>query len=325
MATKKRAAAQGTRRRLSLSRASNVSGNQMMLGKMPALTAAARLEAMGDKGSARQLRSAVRSMNKNPQFAKVAAKWFEPKAYQWTEHAHGYVPNDAKDSGEGISIVSALTIEADATLKASPIKITLDTLRTFQYPGGGEHQVLFNFEGQHQTTDADQQSVKFAQTYRARDTTGAGVSGYPIFTGLRPPAEGVMFSIKTTNVRSSSDQKILTFLGSGVFKEGLKLASAANPVVPIVAGFATGIADAFARRNDDAVVQEFLLGLDFSSSKSRAKLREGVYISVQVPDAAAWNWADFRFRESQVVLKGSPTKRPPVNYVIFSVSKVAAK
>lgn len=294
-----------------------------VLGAMRARDAARYLETLGDKKTSKALLR-VAEHNGNVRFRSISERMLgmKPRAYQYTEHAFGFVDNAAAMANGACEISDAREIAPDDELRNLPIKITLDTLRTFEYPGGGEHQVLFNFEAQHQSNGDDSQAVKFAQTYRARDGSGVGVSGYPIFIGLRPAHEGVGFTVTTTNVKSGDDQRILGFLGSGVFKEGLKLTTGVNPVIPVVAGFATGIAEAFARRNENKPVQSFYLGLDFSGAVSRAKLREGVYICVQVPDLGSWDWSKLRFRGSQIVFQENLTKRIELNYLIFSVSKI---
>src|SRR5262249_36509171 len=120
------------------------------------------------------------------------------------------------------------------------------------------------------------------------------------------------------------DQNLLGFLKSDVFKKGLELINATNPALPVVSGFATGIVEAFAHRNDNVPVQNFFMGLDFSGIASRAQLREGTYIAVQVKNAAAWDWSQWVFKRSngQIVSKASTSTSIPFNFIEFSVSKM---
>ena len=66
------------------------------------------------------------------------------------------------------------------------------------------------------------------------------------------------------------------------------------------------------------------MGLDFSGVQSRAQLREGSYIAVHVADAAAWDWSQWVFKRSngQIVSKQTPGQGVPLNYVVFSVSRM---
>lgn len=74
-----------------------------------------------------------------------------------------------------------------------------------------------------------------------QEGSGAGITGHPVFMGLKVEDEGVSFKCFTINVKNEDDQKILGFLGSDVFKKGLQLVNTVNPAVPIIFGFATGL------------------------------------------------------------------------------------
>jgi hypothetical protein len=88
--------------------------------------------------------------------------------------------------------------------------------------------------------------------------------------------------------------------------------------------FATGITEAFAKRNENIPVQNFDMGLDFSSIPTRVKLKEGAYIAVQVCDIASWDWSQWAYNVNNgtVVVTATPTKGVLNNYVVFSVSKI---
>jgi hypothetical protein len=95
------------------------------------------------------------------------------------------------------------SVKGDKTLKKKDvkIKITLDRLRVFEYPGKGTHMILFDFYAEHQTdTAAERQDLHFTQNYRVRQGGGAGISGYPVFVGLRVGEEGVSFKCSTINL-----------------------------------------------------------------------------------------------------------------------------
>jgi hypothetical protein len=196
-------------------------------------------------------------------------------------------------------------------------------LRVFDYPGKGRHNVLFDFSAQHQGTDtAAADTLHFNQTYKVNEADEAGVTGRPVFSGLRVGPDGVFFAGYTVNVSNDDDDKMLAFLDGDVFKKGLELVNSVNPLVPMVSGFAQGIAKGILARNKDIPVQKFEIGLDFDTSTSvGAKLREGAYIVVQAPQN--WNWADWQYDVSRgmFVSKSDPTQPVPFNYVVFKVSK----
>ena len=316
--TPKRATSSSARARHATAARSSI----QVLGNMKTSEVAQHLKAIGDVDLARNLtRIPPREKNRRFSLLKWGGKKPDP-VYRYTEHAFGYLPRAAGKAD--VSISDAGNVEADTTLKGAAVKVTLDRLRVFAYPGGGTHTILFDFRAQHQTSDqGESQDLRVAQHYRVQDGGGAGISGYPVFIGLKVGNEGVSFRCSTVNVSNEEDQKILRFLGGDVFKKGVQLINQANPVVPIVTAFATGIIETFAQRNDNVGVQDFFLGLDFSGIATRAQLREGSYIAVQVPDLAAWDWSKWVFRPATgQIVSAQDGKSVPLNYVVFSVSKL---
>jgi hypothetical protein len=67
------------------------------------------------------------------------------------------------------------------------------------------------------------------------------------------------------------------------------------------------------------------MGLDFSDVAFRARLAEGSYLAVQIPEQLqqVWDWADWIYQPTsgQVVRKDDPGQLIPFNYVVFSVSR----
>jgi hypothetical protein len=53
---------------------------------------------------------------------------------------------------------------------------------------------------------------------------------------------------------------------------------------------ASGLARGMASRNKNVAVQEFHMGLDFSNVPTRARLAEGSYIAVQIPEGEQWTY-----------------------------------
>jgi len=290
---------------------------------MKGLEAAKLLESIGDKARATEVRNEVKANKSDTQLSLLWQGSKKPKAYEYTNHAFGFIPADAAGGQQLVDIKEAGNIAPDASLKGRNIKITLDRLRVFEYPGGGVHQVLFDFFGRHQTPGSEE-DIHFSQTYRALEGQGAGITGYPVFVGLKVGAEGVKFRVRTINVKNEDDEKLLAFMNSDPFKNGLQLINATNPMSSVVTKFATGIVDGIAKKDRNIPVQEFDMGLDFNAGiRTRAKLSEGSYIVVQEPEIA-WDWTKWAYSPAtgQVVSRTDPTKTIPYNYIVFSLSKI---
>ena len=308
---------------LALSSSPVLAQQKLLIGQMKASEAAKLLDSVGDKGRAAEVRNAVKASKADMQLSLLWWGNKEPKAYEYTNHAFGFIPTDAAGSQQLVDIKEAGNIAPDASLKDKSIKITLDRLRVYEYPGGGVHQILFDFFGRHQTPGSDE-DIHFSQTYRAQEGQGAGITGYPVFVGLKVGKEGVKFRVRTVNVKNEDDEKFLAFMNSDPFKNGLQLINATNPLSPVVTNFATGVVDAIAKKDRNIPVQEFDMGLDFNAGiRTRAKLSEGSYIVVQEPEIA-WDWSKWTYSPAtgQVVSKADPTKTIPYNYIVFSLSKM---
>lgn len=73
----------------------------------------------------------------------------------------------------------------------------------------------------------------------------SGKQGLFILKGLRVPNNGIDFHLNTTYIANKSEEKVVKFLTSGIFKSGIELISSANSVVKQVSGYATGITEYF--------------------------------------------------------------------------------
>ncbi|GMV03721.1 MAG: hypothetical protein AMXMBFR53_00030 [Gemmatimonadota bacterium] len=289
-----------------------------VIGALPALAAAGKLDELGDVVNADGIRMAAAGVEAMT-YAALDWPWEKTPVHRYTAHAFGYLP-PAPYATSRVDIEDAGNITADKKLRGKRIKVTLDRLRVQDYPGSGQHMILFDFYARHQTDTVDQ-DVRFNQVYRVQEGSGAGISGYPVFIGLKVGEEGVAFRCYTVNVENNDDQRILSFLDSDVFKKGLELLNTVNPVVPVVSEFATGITKAFANRNKNVPVQDFFLGLDFSGIGTRAQLRQGSYIAVQTPDLV-WDWTPWQYAPSNGQIVGRDGGAMPFNYVVFSVSQM---
>lgn len=246
-----------------------------------------------------------------------------PKPWGYTSHQFGFIPLLTPGGQAQLAIKQAATISPDTSLQNGQIRITLDRLRVFEYPGNGRHKILFTFSAQNSIANGvATENATFSQNYEVLQGQGAGIAGYPVFVGLHVPANGVAFQVHTTNVSNDDDEKVIGFLNGSTFQNGLKLLDSANPAIPVVSGFATGLLKDFESRHENVGVQDFFMGLDFSATPSGVRVAQGSYIVVQAPDEG-WNWDNWVWdvAKGQVVNKtnGTPV---PFNYVVFSIVKM---
>ena len=298
-----------------------------VLGKLPRLQAVAKLRDVGEDEDAAALESAGSGVDHPPdvdRFADGNTWWpFRDRAWQHTAHAFGFVASRLV-TGESLPIRHAGDIVGDAALKSKRIKITLDRLRVAAYPGSGTHRVLFDFYAQNQVPGGVEH-LHFNATFRAREGEQAAIVGYPLFVGLNVGPEGVAFKCFTVNVKNDEDEAFLGFLESDVFRAGLKLATTAQPAIAPLSEGALNLTKFIARRHRNVPVQDFYLGLDFSDVPMRARLAEGSYIAVQIPETlqTIWDWREWIYQPStgQIVNHASPRDLIPYNYLVFSISR----
>lgn len=293
-----------------------------VIGALSPAQAAEKLRQVGENDLADQLEP--RDENGRPIIYRGTGWWpFEDKPWQHTAHAFGYLAPTAPGS-EPMPLVHAGNIAPDKTLKHARVRVTLDALRVAKYPGGGVHHILFDFFARNQPEGAVE-NLHFTATYRALDGERAALLGYPIFVGLNVGSEGVDFKCFTVNVQNDDDEQLLAILESDTFKAGLRLAEVAQPVVGLFSDLALGITKAIAKRNRNVPVQDFYLGLDFTNVAMRARLAEGSYIAVQVPESAqtVWDWSEWVYdpNTGQIVNRTAPGQLIPYNYIVFGVSR----
>lgn len=296
-----------------------------VIGSLPPEKAARILRELGDHDTADKLEPESGQTTRGPSIYGGNRFWpFQDKAWQHTAHAFGYLA-PAAPGDESLPIRHAGNMAAQESLKNGRVKITLDCLRVAAYPGTGIHHVLFDFYAQNQVAGKNVEHLHFNATYRAREGERAAILGYPVFIGLNVGTEGVAFKCFTVNVKNEADEVLLGFLDSDVFKAGLKLAKTAQPAIAPLSGMALGLTRSLASRNKNVAVQDFYMGLDFSNIPTRAKLAEGSYIAVQIPETLAtiWNWGDWVYHPGtgQIVNKSDNRSLIPYNYLVFSVSR----
>lgn len=292
-----------------------------VIARMPPTEAAERLREMGDAETAARLEGRAAASNATGTFGLFGRG--EPRAYLHTAHTLGFVP--AGHARHDVDIQHASEIAADESLRGQRLNITLNGLRVADYPGAGQHQVLFDFAAQNQASDGSLEYLHFNQVARGIEGGSAGVIGYPIFVGLRVGSEGVAFRCATVNVKNENDQPLLEFLDSDVFKAGLRLAETAQPAIAPLTGVVVGLTKMVAKRHRNVPVQDVRIGFDFSDVPGAARLAEGLFFAVQIPerDRLVWDWSDWIYKPSagRVVRRQDPTALIPYNYLSFGIAR----
>lgn len=295
-------------------------GDISVIGNLTIDQAIMKLREVGEDEAADQLDEMQRKTVRGGEPGKK--KWpFQDKPWQHTSHAYGYIsPGSHRHAPQAISATDA--ISPDSRLCNARIKVTLNHLRVASYPGGGTHRILVHFAAQNQASDQIE-SVHFNTTYRVREGESAGVQGYPIFVGLGVGNEGIFLQCRTINVHNDQDETFLRVVESDTFKAGLRLASIAQPAIVPLSEMALGLAKAIATRNRNLSVQDFGLGLDFSTIAGRGRLAEGAYLAVQKPESIPWDWEEWIYlpARGQVVNRNDYQKLIPYNYLIFGISR----
>jgi hypothetical protein len=249
---------------------------------------------------------------------------FKKPIYLYTSHEFGFIQLVNDVSQETLDIKHPGAIQPDTSLKNSQINIRLDRLRVEDYPGSGKHDILFEFNTKNWIEDQNlEEDVNFAQTYSVQGGGTAPIAGHPIFQDLNVGENGIHLGCATVNVKSSRDKDILKFLDSNIFKNGLKLVTIANPAIAPLSSFAVGVTRSLAKQSENSGVQNFSLGLDFSSTATGLRLREGSYIAVQVPENMNWNWNEWVYdpKKGKIVDRIDNTTMIPYNYIVFSISR----
>lgn len=292
-----------------------------VLGAMSPGQAVAKLREMGDLETALQLESAPETIVRG---GSQRGWWpFEDKPWQHTAHTFGYLAPHVPGN-DALPIQHAANIAADTTLKNTRVKVTLDRLRVAAYPGLGIHRVLFDFYARNQTPDGTE-DLHFNAVFRVRNGQEAGITGFPIFVGLNVGSEGLTFKCFTINVKNEHDDAFLSFLDSDVFQAGLQLTSNLQPAIALLSGMTVALTRAVAKRRQNVPVQDFYMGLDFSTVSARARLAVGSYFVVQIPQAlrSQWDWSEWVYdlANAQVVKRADKGQLIPYNYIVFSISR----
>jgi hypothetical protein len=296
-----------------------------VLGARQPNEAAQILRQLGEDDLAVRLEVDVPTMRSAGAFESGLPFWpFQDCPWQHTAHAFGYIGLSDTNTGP-VPLRFAGAIESDPTLCGSRIKITLDRLRVADYPGTGVHSILFDFYARNQTA-TEEEHLHFNVYLRAKEGQEAAIIGHPVFVGLTVGSEGLAFRGRTVNIKNESDESMLAFLESDTFRSGLRLMSTAQPAVIPFSEMALGLTTGLLKRNRNVPVQDFFMGLDFSRVQTGARLAQGSYIIVQIPDRLQriWDWGEWRYDPGTGALVSAADKSRliPYNYLVLGLAKL---
>ena len=86
-----------------------------------------------------------------------------------------------------------------------------------------------------------------------------------------------------------------------------------------------GVTRSIAQRNRNVPVQDFYLGLDFAGPTMGARLAQGDYIVVQIPESldSVWDWNEWVYDQNngRIVNRADPSQPVPYNFVVLGVSR----
>ncbi len=260
--------------------------------------------------------------------------------YEWLNkgYQYGFIPLFEPGEQNLHTIVPASNMPANELLKNQRINVHLHRFHVYEYPmaltqsisqfllGTNVHTVLFTFEAYNQVENG-LENVVFNQVYEVVANQDAGVTGYPIFLGLKADSNGIGFTCKTVNVGNSNDQKLVNAINSNEVKTGLHLLTTMQPGLAPFVSIAQGLATSFANRSKNMPVQRFTLGLDFEKGATGARLDIGTYIAVQVPHSTAIKWNDWCYDANTDTIvpknlaEGEEAYTLPYNTIMFRISK----
>lgn len=243
---------------------------------------------------------------------------FPTRAWKHAGASIGFIERAHAPANGLHTIQRASAIQADTNLIGQSLKITLDHFYVHNYPGNGTHTVLFDFLGKAQIAQTVE-DLHHPVKVMVADQAHAGVVSTPIFLGLNVDPNGVAFEGRTICVESSDDNLVLSAFDSQVFKAGLAIVHAAQPVLKPYTALTIAAITAIMKRKKNTQVHSFDLGLDFSQNVTSNKLRLGSYLVIQSDDQIDLN--NYRWNQNTTRLEHflGPNHQIDFNYLIIGV------
>ncbi len=293
-----------------------------VLGSLSPEQAAIELRRIGEEKDASLLDEAAKediTRGNNKQQKQWA---FHDRAWQYTSHTLGYLAPEDRPGRDLLPIHHASNIKANQSLKNSRVTVILDRLRIAKYPGGPDHNILLSFTGRN-NLPRSVEHLHLNAFYSVREDGHATPLGHRIFVGLCVGSEGISLGCRTIKIGNKEDEILLRHLESDIYHDGLRLLEASQPTIPLFSSLSASLTLAVASRN--ALIQQFYLGLDLGHHVMGARLAEGSYIAVQIPDTRLHTWAWDQWAYDPVagrvmgIVDGELKNIIPYNYLVFSI------
>jgi hypothetical protein len=239
------------------------------------------------------------------------ASWDPPPYTFPRKHIYGFVdPNNPQ------IISDARTIPPDSSILGKQLSIKLHKFYVFCYPGAGEHYLLVKYEISNPTAVGTETATFFQ--YK-NGTDNDFLKPTPVFINFSIGSQLPNFDCQIINIYNNSNRRFLNSIDYQEIDKGLKLSISPNPLIPMLNKVTNGLVSAM-QNPQNKPIQEISLELDLSNDISTVKLKEGMYVAVQVTDTDNWNWNLYMFDGNSVVKKIGKTTIPN-NFAIFSVTK----
>jgi len=297
-----------------------------VIGSYSPSDCAQKLRELGDEQRAREFDQLAADEEGGRSLGIFGIRKKKPPAYMFISHNFGFIAPAPTDKHLGIA--PAGTFNGQSGLAGLRLNVTLNRLFIAEYPGAGEHKVLFNFAavnylGKNDLGEKVEESLQFNMTVRARNGEHAAIIGWPIFSGLTAGPNGIAFECNTINVKNTDDEKFLSFLDSDVFRKGLDVLTVVQPAMKPLVAISSGLMRALGQRHRNVPVQSFYMGLDFGDNPLGARLAEGDYVAVQAP-ADKWDWTEIVYDKARGQLVRADGLAPVTdyNYVVFGINRM---
>lgn len=295
-----------------------------MLGQLPPKDLIRKLRSLGEEETALALEIALADVGQNPPttFSHETRRAVEHRGWWHTAHIFGYfLPGSVRDP---CIIHPAEGIQPDSSLVGRRVTVRLHDVRLADYPGGDIHRVLFELAALNHVR-GEPELLRFNATSRIREGDRAPIAGRPLFVGLTVGAEGLDFQCRTVKLADPEDESFLRFLETGPFLGGLRASTVRQPAAALYAETAYHLTERVAAGERNTPIQSFQLGLGFGSGGVGARLAEGSYIAIQLPESmrASWYWEDWVYDPvQQRILVGDDSKEAiGLNYLVFDVTR----
>jgi hypothetical protein len=135
--------------------------------------------------------------------------------------------------------------------------------------------------------------------------------------------------MRTVNVRSEDDAKLMAALQSEVFQKGLNLISSVGPAVGLLSATLGSIARYIAAGAKNRSVQQGLMAAGFDLELvDEPKLRPGTYIMAQAPaevQGMRWSWGNYVYDRQQRAIVDARDRATLIgyNYVAIGIKPTA--